>query len=138
MSENMISEETAKEQVEQLFDYFEVDTEDEDGERSKRQDHMIKAILKNRLQIEFNADGDPEITQHFKKPVDGQGSLKWDWSRLGVAKREITYKEGGVQPYKQYQDMAARMFKIDKSKMLTLHPIDNSLVEVIGSFFSSI
>jgi len=87
MSGNILSEETAREQVQTMLDYydidFDVDFEDDDGSGDSKRAalrahrHLIKETMRGRLDFEEDESGNLLITQHLKHPL-----LKNDISKI--------------------------------------------------------
>jgi len=106
---NKVSRETAEAAVDEFFEYYEVDPEDEDddirGQLMKAKRRIVKAVMAGRLEFktETNKKGVEEqiVYQHLKKPL-ANGTATFRYREMGG--RAKTAMKGASD-----NDMAGKM-----------------------------
>ena len=135
MKKTIISEETARAQVDLLFEAFELDTKD--TERLAFVKKFTEYCQRGRLEISGSPDA-VVVTQFLKKTVADQSQLTWNWNRLGLGKSRVRVGAEGVLPFSQAFTVAAPMIGYEVSEIQKMHPVDLSVLEDISTFFRNI
>ena len=125
-----ISIEAAEQSVATLCDAFEII-----DPRKRDLPTLVEAVAKGRLQIEGEGE-DVVITQHLRRAIDGNRSLAWNWSRLGIGKARVKMGTDGIAAFGQTYQTAAPMVGLEVAKIQTMHPNDLSLLEDVVGFFN--
>ncbi len=137
----ILSEESAKEQLDNLVDFYDIDFEElateDDGERAAETitKRLLKAIRKGLIEIVETDDGGIEVVQQLKRPV------------RSIKDNRVTYKEvsgrakTAMGKYKE-KDHASRMYAFlgalsgtDPGTIMSFRGVDMRTAETLGAFF---
>ena len=133
MAEFKISEDAAREQMDVLYDYYEIDLDSLDGDvRSavkQSEQKLVKAIRIGRLEIALNDDGVITVTQHVR------GGEVLEYREIdGKAKVAMGSKEAGDHYGRAYALMGSLCGHGD-AVIIKLKGPDLSTVECLGTVF---
>jgi hypothetical protein len=134
--EYKISKKNAKETLQNMFDYYEIDIdeiEDKDLKKAILQgyDRLVKATMLGRIEIKIE-DG-IQVIQKLKNGTDVLTYREID----GVAKTEMSGKAPDDYYGKSYALMGS-LSGLGESAIKKLKGVDLSLVEVLGMIFLSV
>jgi hypothetical protein len=134
MEKIIISEKNARQQLESMLDYYEIDIDDIEEKEVKRAiksgyKRIVKAIMRGRLEIKIE-DGTIKVIQHTRS---GRETITYN-EIDGKAKTAMAAKDEKDWYGKSYALMGA-LSELGESAISSMKGVDVSLAEVLGMIF---
>ena len=141
MPDYKINEQLANEQLEELYDYYDVDDEimeAEGGEQDSlgiavrvQRHQMIIKLRKGRFEVQSGEDG-LRVIQHLRREVSGKNELTWK-EPDGIAKIELDKQKAGDN--QRLFAFVGYLTGVGATKAKTLRGPDLSTAELLATFF---
>jgi hypothetical protein len=128
--ENVIQQEDAQKQVDLLIEYYDLDPEKE--ELRKIIPDLTRHIMRGRVEITEDAEGEIHVRQNFRKPVNDTTGLNYNVIN-GVNKTQM--KTDTKSDFAKIYAMVGSMTGWSGMKISQLKGVDNQVVETLGALF---
>ena len=100
MFEPQISRETAEENVDQFFEYYDIFIENMDGDRKRSfgvlRDQLVEVVQLGRLEMLLE-DGDMTVCQHLSKPIGSRSMDKLVYREMNGKANFAAGKHGSAE-----------------------------------------
>ena len=139
---NKVSCESAQDSLEEFFDYYEVDKEDEDDDNraqlAKAEKRMLRAVMKGRLEfkLETNKKDVEEmiVYQHLKKPFLN-GTETFRYGEMGGKAKSAGKRAGDNDMAGKMQSLLGYLSGTSSGIIAEMKGADYSLAESLSIVF---
>ena len=141
LEEKKLSEESAREQVDLLLDYYGVVTEERFKDEELRKnfeatlDVMTSHVCRGRIVISLS-DGDLKVVQHLKFMKDGDATTI-DYGIISVKNKQQS-DTAGEKKYTRLVALMGSVSGLGERAISELKGTDMSVMECIGAVFSNV
>jgi hypothetical protein len=131
----ILSEESAKDQIDIIMDYYDIDLDDFDGQVRKAMDQAVRTLIKGaRLGlIEVESEGGLKVIQHLIEPPGDVNTLEYG---PVTGKNKLAMKDNSSQHERCYQFVGA-ITKAGEKAISSLKARDLRYCEALSALFLS-
>jgi len=138
-NKNIIPRDSAEQQVDLFLDFYDIDTDEDASDTNHRnmlkasKNKLIKHVMRGRVEISENDDGDVVVKQTLKFPVNDVDHLEYKVLG-GIAKKQMKNAEDSDYSGKVY-NLCGSLTGWTGNSIAKLKGVDLSVVECLGALF---